>query len=363
MPTATVDLGALTHNVALLKRRLKPATQMLAAVKADAYGHGAPQVARHLATLGVDSFGVATLEEALELRVAGVGGRVLVFSPVYEGLETLIDHNVALTVVDEASLERVQRAARAVGKEASIHLKVDTGMGRLGLPWQEAVEVAKAGGRTSGVRLEGVWTHFACADEAERSFTERQITRFKCFLTGLKREGLEPSLIHTANSAALTAYPEAHFDMVRPGIALYGYGSSSAITALEPGLKPVMTLTAPITFVKRVRAGESVSYGAGWTAPRDTTVATVRMGYADGYPRGLSGRAEVLIQGVKRPVVGRICMDQMMVDVGELEVRPGDRVTLFGPDVLDAEGVARLVGSISYELLTGLGSRVTRRYE
>ena len=362
MPTATVDLGALSQNVTLLRRRLAPATQMLAAVKADAYGHGAPRVAQHLERVGVNWFGVATPDEALELRAAGIEGHVLIFSPVYEGLERLIDHKVALTVVDEVSLERVQWAARAVRKEAHVHLKVDTGMGRLGLPWREAAGVARAAGRTSGVVLEGVWTHFACADEAERGFTEKQIARFKCFLDALRKDSLEPAFVHAANSAALIAYPETHFDMVRPGIALYGYHSSDVTTALEPGLKPVMTLTAPVTFVKRVRAGESVSYGAGWTAPEDTTVATLRIGYADGYPRGLSGRAEVLVGGVKRPVVGRICMDQMMVDVGGLEVRPSDRVTLFGPGALGAEGVARLVGSISYELLTGLGSRITRRY-
>ncbi len=336
---------------------------MLAAVKADAYGHGAPRVARHLETLGVGWFGVATPNEALELRAAGLAGRVLIFSPVYEGLENLIDRDVALTVADEVSLEAVQRAARTVGVEARVHLKVDTGMGRLGLPWREAVEVARKVERASGVALGGVWTHFACADGADRRFTEGQIDNFHCFLAALERDGLEPPLTHAANSPALLAYKNAHFDLVRPGIALYGYHSSDVTTALEPNLKPVMTLTAPVTFVKRVRAGETVSYGAQWTAPRDTTVATVRIGYADGYPRALSGKAEVLVQGVKWPVVGRICMDQMMVEVGDLEVQPGDRVTLFGPGALGAEEVARRVGSISYELLTGLGSRVTRQYE
>ena len=334
---------------------------MLAAVKANAYGHGAPQVARHLERVGVGWFGVATPGEALELRAAGTEGRILIFSPVYEGLETLLAEDIALTVVDEGSLEAARRAARAV-KTAKVHLKVDTGMGRLGLPWREAVEVAKKIDRASEVRLEGVWTHFACADGMDRSFTEGQIANFHCFLTALERDGLEVPLTHAANSPALLAYKSAHFDMVRPGIALYGYHSSDVTIALEPDLKPVMTLTAPVTFVKRVRAGETVSYGAQWTAPKDTTVATVRIGYADGYPRGLSGKAEVLVGGVKRPVVGRICMDQMMVDVGEEEVGPGERVTLFGPGVLSAEEVARRVGSISYELLTGLGSRVTRQY-
>ena len=361
MPTATVDLGALSHNVTLLRRHLEPHTQMLAAVKADAYGHGAPQVARHLEKVGVSSFGVATPGEALELRAAGVGGRILIFSPVYEGLEALLDENVALTVVDERSLEAVQRAARAV-KTAKVHLKVDTGMGRLGLPWREAAEVAKKVERASEVMLEGVWTHFACADGADRSFTEGQLADFHCFLTALEKDGLRAPLTHAANSPALLAYKNAHFDMVRPGIALYGYHSSDVTVALEPNLKPVMTLTAPVTFVKKVRAGETVSYGAQWAAPRDTTVATVRMGYADGYPRGSSGRAKVLVEEVERSVVGRICMDQMMVDVGGLAVRPGDRVTLFGPGALNAERVARRADTISYELLTRLGSRVTRRY-
>ena len=362
MPTATVDLGALSHNVTLLRRHLEPHTQMLAAVKADAYGHGASQVARHLEKVGVGSFGVATPGEALELRAAGVGGRILIFSPVYEGLETLLAEDIALTVVDEGSLEAVQRAAWAVGVEAKVHLKVDTGMGRLGLPWREAAEVAKKVERASDVLLEGVWTHFACADGADRGFTEGQLADFHCFLTALEKDGLRAPLTHAANSPALLAYKNAHFDMVRPGIALYGYHSSDVTVALEPDLKPVMTLTAPVTFVKKVRAGETVSYSAQWAAPRDTTVATVRMGYADGYPRGSSGRAEVLVGGRERPVVGRICMDQMMVDVGGLAVRPGDRVTLFGPGALNAERVARRADTISYELLTRLGSRVTRRY-
>lgn len=363
MPTATIDLSAISHNVSRLKRHLSPGTQMLAALKADAYGHGAGEVGKHLETLGVGWFGLATPEEALALREAGVRASLLLFSPFYERLEEPVEQDVALTVVDEGSLEAVQRAAQKAGRDARVHLKIDTGMGRLGRGWREAVPLALTADRMRGVRLEGVWTHFSCADEADTEFTGCQIDAFGGFLSALERHGVEVLLRHAANSSALIKYPESHFDMVRPGIALYGYSSSDHIESLEPHLKPAMTLTAPVTFVKRIKAGTPISYGANWTAPEDTRVATVRIGYADGYPRSLGNLSRVRIGNSLRPVVGRVCMDQLMVDVGGLEVQRGDRVTLFGPDGPTAEEVGRLCGTISYEILVGLGVRVTRAHQ
>ena len=237
-------------------------------------------------------------------------------------------------------------------------------MGRLGGGTEETLRTAKLLDKLDGVELEGLWTHFACSDEPERSYTEGQLERFHEAVSALEHAGIQVPLKHTANSAATLAYPESHFDLVRPGIALYGYSSSPHSATLAPDLTPVMTLSAPVTFVKRVQQGQSVSYGALWTAPEDTTVATVRFGYADGYPRVLSTEpaAQVQMCGQRRPIVGRVCMDQLMVDVGDLDVKVGDRAVIFGPEGPTAEDLGRAAGTISYELLVRLGARVAREY-
>ncbi|CAN5606885.1 alanine racemase [soil metagenome] len=363
MPTATIDLSALSHNLGRVRQRLQPGVGVMAAVKADAYGHGSAEVARRLAAEGVAWLGVATAEEALSLRRAGVTASILVFSPVYERLEALIDHGVALTVVDESSLGSAAEAADRADRRASVHIKVDTGMGRLGKPPGDVTGLIEAADRDKRVEVQGLWTHFACADDDRPDVTRRQIGAFSELVGALEHRGLDIPLKHAANSAAICAFPEAQFDLVRPGIALYGYHSSPFIAGLEPALRPVMTLTAPVTFVKRVRAGAAISYGALWHAPQATTVATVRIGYADGYPRALSGKARVGVHGRLCPVAGRICMDQLMVDVGDLGVRVGDRGTRLGGAGPSAEDLGELAGTISYELLTGLGARVRRIYQ
>jgi alanine racemase len=360
MARADIDLSILRANLEILQSYLQPETRLLAAVKANAYGHGALAIARQLALEGVRWFGVATAEEALQLRRQGFYENLLVFSPVFDRVAELVELDVALTVTDELSLETVLRGGAA--GQARIHLKVDTGMARLGLSSPHALAMARAIDRSTGSRLEGVWTHLAKADEAHRGYTEVQLSRFDEFLRSLRKEGLSPALVHAANSAGLITTPSAHFDMVRPGIALYGYHASRTIAELEPGLRPVMTLTAPITFVKRVEAGTPVSYGGSWKAERDTTIATVRIGYGDGYPRLLSNRGWVRIGDHNYPVVGRICMDQLMIDVGNHDLTPGDRVTLFGTEGPDAGALAEQIGTICYELLTGVSARVQRRY-
>lgn len=361
-PHATVSLSALKNNVQVLRSRLRPETAILAPVKANAYGHGAVETARHLETLGVSWFGVATAEEALELRAGGVAGRILIFIPVYSGLEELIAQDVTLSVADAHSADAVNGAA--TGQRARVHLKVDTGMGRLGGGTKETLATAELLGKMPKVDLEGVWTHFSCADEPDRTYTEGQLERFHDAVSALERAGIQVPLKHTANSPATLAYPEAHFEMVRPGIALYGYASSPHSAAHAPELIPVMTLSAPVTFVKRVQTGQSLSYGALWTAPQDTTIATVRFGYADGYPRVLSttSAAQVRLQGRLCPIVGRVCMDQFMVDVSELDVQVGDRAVIFGPEGPTAETLGQAAGTISYELLVRLGTRVGRAY-
>lgn len=363
MPEALVSLSTLSRNVAALQARCPPGTKMLAAVKADAYGHGAVAVARHLASVGVAWLGVATAAEAFELRDAGISSPILIFSPVYHQLPALIDQDIALSAVDLASAEKITLAAKKVGKRARVHLKVDTGMGRLGQTPALSLATAQYLDDASEAHLEGIWTHFACADEPARGFTHGQLERFVAFQDALKAHHIVPELVHAANSAAIISEPQSHFDMVRPGIALYGYHASSFIAQQAPEITPVMTLTAPITFIKKVKAGTAISYGAHWLAPQDTRVATVRIGYADGYPRALSNQGVcVQLNSGPCPVVGNICMDQIMVDLAGRGAEVGDRVTLFGPHGPSGEALAGRVGTIGYELLTGLNKRVRRVY-
>jgi alanine racemase len=360
MPVAHIDLKALRHNLELLRARLAPGCQTMAAVKADAYGHGALPVARSLESAGVGWFGVATPSEALELRSGGIEGGVLLLGPALASLAELVEAGIDLTVADERSLAAI-RSSGAPGR-ARVHLKVDTGMGRLGRPPAGALELARELADDSRVELVAVWTHFASADEADRSFTEGQLEAFAGLLAELERESLRPPIAHTANSAALLAYPESHFQLVRPGIALYGYPPSDVLAEIAPGLRPVMTVSAPITFVKRVSPGTSISYGGAWKAPTETTVATVRFGYADGYPRVLANRGWAGLNGDRLPIAGRICMDQLMLDAGELVVAPGERVTLIGPGGPDADELGSLASTVSYEILTSISRRVARTY-
>lgn len=364
-PHAHVDLGALRHNLALLRGRTAAGVRLLAAVKADAYGHGLLPVARALAAAGADAFGVATAAEALALRAAGVPGEVLLFGPVGAGIPELVAADVTLTVAQPADLEAIG-AARA-GARARVHVKVDTGMGRLGLAPAEARGLTAAVERSPFADLEGVWTHLASADEpdatAAGSATDRQAAAFAELLARLERDGLRPRWAHAANSAATLVRPDAHHDLVRPGIALYGQPPSAWLAQRVPELRPVMRLDAPVTFVKRVAAGTPISYGGTWNAPRDTVIATVRLGYADGYPRSLSSRAEAGHRGRRVQVVGRVCMDQLMLDLGpDGDAELGERVDLIGGDAPQAFDLAAAAGSFVYELLTRIGPRVVRRY-
>lgn len=333
---------------------------MLAAVKANGYGHGAVPVARALAQSGVEWFGVATPDEALELRRAGIEQRILLLGPFLSDAARLVEAGIDLTVSDGASLERA-RSGSAAGR-VRVHLKVDTGMGRIGLPPTGALELARQIEADERLEFESAWTHFAAADEPGDRLTVRQIELFEGFVSELERHSMRPPLIHACNSAGLLANPECHYDLVRPGISLYGYPPSRALAGYAPDLKPVMTLTAPVTFVKRVAKGTPISYGASWRASRNTNIATVRLGYADGYPRLLANRGWANFSGARVQVAGRVCMDQMMLDVGELEPMPGDEVTIFGPDGPRADELGELAETVSYEILTSVSPRVERSY-
>src|SRR5690606_18994526 len=295
---AEVDLSALDHNLELVRRRTAPGAEVLAVVKANAYGHGLPRTALHLESRGVRWFGVATPAEALSLREGGLRADVLLLSPVSEPavVTELVAHGVTLTVPGEEALTAV--AAADLPAEARVHLKLDTGMGRIGARAPaEAARLAASAARTRGVRVTGVYTHLYASEEEDERPTLAQLELFDAMVAAMRAAGVEPGLRHVANSGAVFRFPSHHYELVRPGIVLYGYYPGPLVAALAPGLRPAMRLTAPVSFVKRVPPGTTVSYGGLWHAERETVVATVRAGYADGHRRSLTGRARVGYRG------------------------------------------------------------------
>lgn len=352
---ATVDLDAIADNVAAIASRLPSHTAFMAVVKADAYGHGAVEVARAAVGAGAGWLGVATAEEAFELRAAGVDAPVLILGPIPAVLiDAAVEAGCVLTLADEASIPVLHQRA---GPRARVHLKVDTGMTRLGVA-PERVGKIVAAIDPDRIAVEGVFTHLACADAPDQAMTRAQVALF-AEAAGVVRGRWPGALRHVAASAAAFAQPGAAMDMVRIGIALYGVRPARHLAELP--LRASMTLSSRVARVRRVPAGTPVSYGATYRAPRETTVVTVAAGYADGYPRALSGTGQMLIGGRRFPVVGRVCMDYTMLDVGDVVVREGDVATIFGAD-LPADDVAEAAGTIAYELLCRVGRRVPRIY-
>lgn len=358
---AIVDLGALRHNVTVLKRQAGDAA-LMGVVKADAYGHGAVEVATVLRQEGVRFFAVATLPEAAGLRAAGMNDRILVFAP--PRLEELHQYPALDLDLHVASVALARRAAES-GLPLRVHLKVDTGMGRLGVQPGELADAVRILERAEQIQLEGLWTHFATADDEDLSFAHLQLERFS---EAVRQYGDAFAHIHAANSAAMFAVPGALAvprAMARPGIALHGL---LEIPGISTGLKPVMSLRSRVVHVKTVEAGATVSYGRRWTAARPTRVATVSVGYADGYRRLLTNRAEVWIGGQRYPNAGTVCMDMMLVDLGAPDgpgasVTEGDEVVLFGTSPApSAMALARLAETIPYEICCGIAPRVPRTY-
>jgi alanine racemase len=354
-----VDLEAVRHNV----RRLKPpGAELMAVVKADAYGHGDVHVARAALEAGATRLGIALVEEGIGLRESGIEAPILVLSEVPRGAERdALASGLTPTVYTRAGLDALANAAKARAAPVGVHVKLDTGMHRVGLwPPEDAPAFCRAV-LDAGLRLEGVWTHFATA-EADEPTTREQLARLLAAVEALKAEGIAPGLIHAANSAATILYPESHLDLVRPGGALYGLAAGPG---LAEGLRPAMTLRSAVTLAKRLTAGERLSYGHRSTLERDAWVATVPVGYEDGYPRLLSSRAEVLIGGRRHRVAGTVTMDQLLVDCGDLEPREGDEVVLLGAqgdERITAEELADLIGTIGYEIATAISERVPREY-
>lgn len=355
---AEVDLDALARNYRLL-RGLAPDSRFLGVVKANAYGHGAVPVAKKLESLGADMLAAACLDEAVELRRAGITLPILCLgqTPV-EYASDLLEYNITQTVGDLETGKALSEAAKAAGKKLKIHVKVDTGMGRLGFVGPALNEEIRALCALPGLEAEGIFTHFADAD-GSKEYTTAQNRKIGDAIGALRKAGLEFKICHCAASAAVLNYPYTSMDMIRPGIALYGYVPDPSVE--DPGLKPVMTVKSRIAVVRDLPAGAKISYGCTATLERDSKVAVLPMGYGDGLPRVLSNKLEVLIGDKLCPVLGRICMDMCMVDVTDAPgVKAGDVATVYGPGLTD--WAAQLAGTIPYELLCQLTPRVPRLY-
>ncbi len=367
---ATIDLDALSHNTALLARLVAPAT-LCAVVKADGYGHGAVAVARGALASGASQLAVALVEEGLALRAAGISAPVLLLSePPPAAMAAAVANALTPTLYSATGLAAAAAAARAAGRVVAVQVKVDTGMHRVGLSPDELLAFAKALADTPELSFVGLWTHLAVADEPEDPFTALQLARLEGARELLAAVGMTPALLHAANSAGALAHPESRLDLVRCGIALYGYPPSPALAPLFAArggpLRPVLSLHAEVHLVRELAAGERPSYGRRLALATDAAVATVPLGYADGVPRAyLEAGGEVLIGGRRRALAGSVTMDQMLVDVGSSgDVRAGDEVVLIGrqgdEEITAAEWAERL-GTIAYEVLLGLGPRVPRR--
>ena len=371
---AEIDLDALAHNYHQARLRTGPNVKYLGVVKADAYGHGAVQVARKLEQLGAEYLAVSSLDEARELRHAGVEAPILILGHTPPSMvPQLIEYRITQAVSAQAKAEEYSAAAVACGGTLKVHIKVDTGMSRLGFlvrgdHFQGGVEAIAKSCDLPNLDPEGIFTHFAVSDEGQAgdAFTMRQFGCFKEMIESLLREGISFAVRHCANSAAVFDYPLSHLDMVRAGIVIYGLYPSAALRN-RPQLTPVLALKSVVSHVKEVKPGATISYGRKFTAGQAMKVATIPVGYADGYPRILSAQgAQVLIGGKRCPILGRICMDQLMADVSALpEVKVGDVVTLIGRDgaeEITADELAALEGSINYEVVCGLSKRVPRVY-
>ena len=364
-PTACyVDLDALRWNFRQVREKIGPGVRVLSVVKADAYGHGAREVARALAAAGSESFGVATLEEGVELRAAGIRSPILVLAGVYpEQLGEFIQHRLTPAICETEAFKQLEKEARRRGVTLNFHLKVDTGMGRIGLPSAEVERWLPEMGQIESLKLEGLFSHFSQAENVEGSYTQSQLKAFQLVLKRLRSAGYNPPWVHLANSAAVITLPSAHFTMVRPGLMLYG-AYPSPVMASQVALKPVLSWRTRVLQLKRVPEGSSISYGQIFVTQRESSIATLPVGYADGYPRLLSNRGEVLIRGQRAPVAGRICMDLTMVDVTDIRgVEQGDEVVLLGAQgkaAISADEMARWAETISYEIFTSISDRVPR---
>lgn len=364
---ADIDLDIISDNVDALMKLTPEGTGAVAVVKADGYGHGDVAVAKAVYSK-VCMYAVATLDEAVNLRENGIDKPILILGFVnVDEYETLVRNEVTATVFDYETAAELDEVAGRLGKKALCHIKVDTGMRRIGLePDKSGVEIVKNIKKLGNLDVQGIFTHFATSDEADKSKSERQLHKFNSFVDMLKDEGIAFQYVHCANSAAVIDMPDTYKDMVRLGIAMYGMYPSTEVDMERVQLKPALKLMSHVTYVKEVPEGEEVSYGGTFVTKRPSVIATVAVGYGDGYPRALSSKGYVLINGKKAPIIGRVCMDQMMVDVTDIEgVGRDSLVTLIGRDgdeEITVEEIAALAGTFNYEFVCNLNKRIPRNY-
>ena len=366
---ARIDLSRLKHNIQGLRSLISPDTEFMAIVKANAYGHGAREIAAGAIAAGASQLGVALPEEGAELREAGISTPILVLGEIdKEQCATVLQYGLTQAVPSLSTARFLNQAAKKAGKTAKIHLKLDTGMGRIGFrsrkELQDAADEMKS---MKNLSVEGAFTHFASADEEDPAFTREQIKKFRLMIQFLQKSGFPPRTVHASNSAGIFRFPDANYNLVRGGISMYGYSPFPADGRKEKfRLLPVLQWETRIVHMKTVEAGCSISYGRTYVAQDTRTIATLPVGYADGYNRLLSNRGSVLIHGKRAPVVGRICMDQTMVDITDIPgLVTGDPVILIGEqdgEAITADDLADLCGTISYEILTSISERVPRLY-
>lgn len=364
---AEINLDNLAHNMREVKKSVKEGTLITAVVKANAYGHGSVYAARTFLKNGADRLAVATLAEAIELRNAGIDVPILIlgYTPVSQ-YSSVIEHDITQTIYNLESARAFSQTADKLNKTGYIHIKIDSGMGRIGfLPTDKSVNDILEISKLPNIMVEGIFTHFATADEKDKTYTYTQYERFMYVINKLEERGLSIPVKHVSNSAAIIDLPDFNLNMVRAGIMLYGYYPSDEVHKERVNLLPAMSLKARISHVKAVPADTGISYGQIFVTKRESKIATIPIGYADGFTRMLSSKGEAYIKGRIVPIVGRICMDQCMLDVTEIEdVKVGDEVILFGYEEgsLNADDIAAKLNTISYEILCMVGRRVPRVY-
>ncbi|MBI4744362.1 MAG: alanine racemase [Actinobacteria bacterium] len=361
-----IDLNAIKHNIKAIKKFLKPDTLFMAIVKADAYGHGAKKIAQTAIESGADRLGVALVEEAVELRESGINVPIHILSEPPPSYSSLIsEYDFIPSVCSFPVAKAISESAVHQNKEVKIHIKVDTGMNRLGLFPEETISFIRSIENLPGLKIEGVFTHFAAADQPENNYTAEQLKKFNELITELKKENINIPIIHAANSAAAIFFDQSHYDMVRIGIALYGLHPSDSTKRLVD-LRPALSFKTRISCIKNILAGNKISYGLTYTAPKDTAIAILPLGYADGYTRLFSNKSQVLVSGKRVNTVGVICMDQFMVDIGEIDnVKVGDEVILIGnqgSETIPCDELAGILKTINYEIVCMISRRVPRVY-
>lgn len=363
---AEIDLRAINSNLKNIRKSIGRHPMIMAVVKANAYGHGVIQVAQSIIRNNTAQyFGVAIVEEGIELRKAGVTLPIHVFTaPLKQQLPLFIEYDLETTICDSMIARQLNALARKAGKTVPVQIKIDTGMGRIGILPKDAIRFVESIRRLPNLFVKGIWTHFATSDDRDLRFANEQLRTFRSLVTQLELLGIHIPLVHCANSGAILQMPDAWFDMVRPGIMMYGYTPSHE-TRRTVAIRPALSLKARVGFVKTVERGTSISYSRRYVTKKKTTIASITIGYADGYFRTLTNKAAVLINGKRFPIAGTVCMDQIMVDVGTEPVRVGDAVVLIGKSgskTITAWEIADAAGTIPYEVTCAISQRVPRMY-